>query len=127
MRGLAIMGGLSCAFVAQAIAFFMTGAGHGWVAPFTFSALLWIAYPVALLRWVDRPSRTFWIEALLIVVAVAADLRLHDNIVDAEARYFSVTMYIAPFWGGLWLLLWCAWQPLVAVTFARRFIDLLRD
>ena len=127
MRGLAVMGGLWCAFIAHGIALLLTGAGHGWVAPFTFSALLWVAWPLSLLRWLDRQSRTFWIEARLLLAAVAADVRLHQNIVGDEARYFAASMTIAPVFTGLWLLLWGAWQVLVLFVMVRRFIALCRD
>ena len=112
MRIRPILIGASCAAVAQFLALGLAGAGHGWVAPFFYSPLLFVAYPVVLARLADQNRRARWIEVALLAVAIAADLRLVANALGPEAVYINRMMADAPVFLVPWLCLWSAWQIL---------------
>lgn len=108
-----ILTGLGCAVVAQFLALGLTGAGHGWVAPFFYSPLLFVAYPIVLARLIQPSRRMIWIEIMLLAAAVAADTYLAANALGSEASYVNRVMAAAPAFLVLWLCLWSAWQPLL--------------
>lgn len=113
MRKRLVLIGLSCAIVAQFLALGLTGAGHGWVAPFFCSPLLFITYPLVLARVMEPNRQTIWIEIALLAVAIAADLYLGANALGSEARYVDRMIADAPAFFIPWLCLWWGWQIMV--------------
>lgn len=107
-----ILIGASCAAVGQFLALGVAGAGHGWVAPFFYSPLLFVAYPLVLARLADRNRRTRWIEVALLTVAIAADWGLASNALGPEAIYVTRVLAAAPIFLVSWLFLWSGWQIL---------------
>jgi len=112
--------GLVVAFVGQFVALGVAGGGHGWVTPFWTSILLWIAYPVVLLRarrafFAKRPSLK--IEVSVLLGALAADAALMLLSVQEGVQYF---WYVLRVGGGpiiaIWLAIWCGWQIVAAAN-----------
>jgi riboflavin transporter FmnP len=102
---------LLLAATAQILAFMMTGAGHGWLAPFLFSLLLWVAYPAVgfLLLWKDKAEvRSFARAAVwLLGAAILADILLMLMNDWAHLPWFLRN------YPGLvvaWAALWIGWQ-----------------
>lgn len=120
MKGLAILGGLGCAVLAQALAFGMAGAGDGWIAPFYFSMALFVLFPAALAAHVDRESSSLMAEAVMLCVGIGLDGLLLVNILGPESSYFATIMRIAGIFPILWLGLWAAWQVPFALSLWRR-------
>lgn len=116
-----ILIGVSCAAVAQVLSLGVAGAGHGWVAPFFYSPLLFLTYPVVLVRLADRERRAGWVEVALVVVAIAADLCLVTDALGPEAVYIDRVSADAPFFLISWLCLWSAWQILTVLLLLPSF------
>ena len=111
--------GLLVAFIAQFLAFLLAGAGHGWVAPFFLSFVLWVLLPMTLaIAWpIGRGSRLALLAIL--VVALVADAVLVSRSIG-EAGYISQYIKINGVAGyliiGLWLCLWTFWQAILACS-----------
>lgn len=113
--------GVLLALLAIICAFFVTGLGHGWVAPFYCSLGLPLVYPAVLLR--RRAPAPQWIapDAAIVVLAIAADVWLVlDSIRRADGPRWpgelllpGVDASVMPLF-ALWLILWLYWQ-IVAV------------
>lgn len=116
-----ILVGTGCAAIAQFLALGLAGAGHGWVTPFFYSPLLFIAYPVILVRLTEQRRRARWVEVALLAIAIAIDLRLVANALGSEATYFSQVMTDAPVFLIPWLCLWSTWQILTVRLLLRSF------
>jgi len=113
--------GFGLAALAQILALFLAGAGHGWVAPFFLSAGLWFLIPLTLALTSRERNRP--ILLILVAIALAADALLIERAL-AEAAYISRYVQVNGFLGfliiGLWLCLWFSWQAMaVRSLFAR--------
>lgn len=113
-----IVFGLLCALLAQLLGFMMIGAGHGWVFPFGYSPVLFILYPVAFVRFVQKGSRNVLPEIVLLLAAAALDLRLYDNMTGAERAYYGRPGALS----YVWLAFWFFWQAVAAWALLRRLL-----
>ncbi len=110
--GSAIALGLVVALLAQFLAFFMMGAGHGWLQPSSFSPALFIVYPIVFVRLMapdELPSRA--LDLLVLAVALVLDVMLVKATQAEGIQYFHRVMALPPL-PHLWLLLWLLWQIL---------------
>ena len=120
----AVAAGLGCAGLAQLIALMLAGAGHGWIAPFFWSPLLFLVYPITFLRWLGVGPPSPAIDGGLVVVAAAADCLLIASSYANEGPYLRAIF--AAFAPALlaWIGLWAFWQVLALrilwQTLARR-------
>lgn len=126
MTGGPLLFGLMVAAFAQYLALTMTGAGHGWIAPFFYSPALFVAYPLVLVRIFGRGAgaprrRRLAIDLLLVTAAVLLDVLLVRSTLAEERQYFEAVMALPPF-PHLWLLLWTAWQALALGLLAERAV-----
>lgn len=108
--------GLSLAAVANLIAFFLAGAGHGWTTALLVSFSLWVIIPIAL-----STLRTGSRALLLIVLAIglAADVVLvHYTLTFREDLALRSYLRATGSFGWtnvmLWLALLLFWQILLA-------------
>ena len=100
--------GLLVAFAGQLIALALAGAGHGWITPFWASIVLWIAYPLALLRVGKLP---------LVVMAIAGDAMLMTQTAREGIEYFwKVVRFDGWAVVVLWLAIWLGWQMIVVAS-----------
>ena len=108
--------GFGLAALAQILAFFLAGVGHGWVAPFFLSAGLWFLIPLTLaLVRTEAPNRP--VMLLLVAIALASDALLVERALAEEtyiSRYVQVNGAIGILIIGVWLCLWFSWQAMVA-------------
>ena len=116
MRGLlpkliTLIACLIVAATAQVLAFAMTGAGHGWLAPFLCSFLLWLAYPAVGLSLLGAPTAkarsSAFVDVWLFGAAAAADLVL------LLINDWSHVPWFYRNYPGLvvaWAVLWIGWQ-----------------
>ena len=104
--------GLAVAAVGQMLAMMVAGAGHGWGTPFFFSPVLFLLYPVVLIRLL-APETLPWrvIDLLLIAAAIALDLRLVQATEAEGLEYFHSAMAMPPL-PHLWIAVWLGWQGL---------------
>ena len=108
--------GVLAAGVACFLALGLAGAGHGWVEPVLFSWVLFVVYPLVLLRSGNGPR---WLAADLAVVVLALVLDVSIYLRSA-ASAGGVTGPIGSFVPGIdmsmlpflvmWLGLWFHWQ-----------------
>lgn len=117
MYALPIVAGLLGALPVIFLALMMTGAGHGWIAPFWFSLSLLVLYPATAVERV-REGLSLWPALLPAGAAATGDILLLRNMLWEETEYFQRAGGMA----YLWLLFWFAWQGLLGVT----IIGLLR-
>ena len=120
-EAVAIVAGLAIAAVAEFIALMLAGAGHGWVAAWPFSLILFAAYPAALFRMPIAVGKSAMLDIAMLVVGVVASLLLLAA-TNAEAEYFWKVVH---FEDGLqfiivWLLLWFGWQALTLANVVRK-------
>ena len=111
--------GLATALLTQFIGLGMTGAGHGWIAPFYFSMPLFLLYPAALIRAFRSGRGGMAIDLALLAVALALDLLLLRNIFGEENRYFHTLWGRFPGFVLLWIALWAGWQALALIALLR--------
>jgi hypothetical protein len=115
-----VLAGLVCAAFAELLAFGMAGAGEGWLAPFFYSILLFIAYPLVFVRTVGVSRHWVVVDLLLMAVAVLTDVLLIYGTYSGEATYFMRVWDLglfAPMWIGVWGL----WQVVTAHRLWRTF------
>lgn len=110
----AVLSGVALAALAQMLALGMTGAGHGWITPFLFSATLFLLNPIALLRLAAGQTRTIKIDVLLIAAALILDGALYVMTVREGVEYF---WRVTPL-NWVWLGFWSLWQVGVACRIA---------
>ena len=114
--------GLGLAALAQFLALFLAGSGHGWVAPFFFSLGLWLLIPFALALTATRPEPVL---SVLAAIGLACDaLLIERSLGEASyiSRYVQVNGTLGILFIGLWLCLWVSWQAVVVRSlFARSF------
>lgn len=116
-----IIAGLLLALLGHFLAFAMTGAGHGWIAPFWASFLLWIVLPLTfatvspLGRYRDGGKRHL---SWLVAAGMAGDAVLLWATIDEGTQYFWTVMDMATPFPILWLSIWSSWQiiALIALT-----------
>jgi hypothetical protein len=117
----ALTSSLVLAAAAQILAFLLTGGGHGWLAPFPFSLLLWLTYPAVGLLLLGRgTTERSWLRLVdrwLLCSAILADLTL---------LLINDWTHIPWFWRNYpgfvvgWAVLWIGWQIPPAWIFAKR-------
>jgi hypothetical protein len=112
-----IIYGLVCAAFAQFLAFFMVGAGHGWIFPFWLSPALFLLYPAAFVRVVQKDSANLVPDLVLLLVAAGLDLLLYQNMTGAERGYIRGNAFEIA-----WLILWGLWQALLLWMLLRRLL-----
>ena len=113
------------------LAFFLTGAGHGWGAPFLVSMPLLAVLPIALVRSrTGKRTGMAW-DIGLVFLAVAADYYLIGNAigfresagrVPGEFLVPGVHRSVFPMF-LLWLGIWLFWQWLAIRTLMRHFLQ----
>jgi hypothetical protein len=115
--------GLGLAALAQLLAAFLAGAGHGWVTPLFLSVILWVILPVTLyvLQQDDRRAvAVLWAVAL---IAIGADALLISGTIG-EGRILSLYVEVNGAAGlliiALWLTLWFFWQAMVVRALIKR-------
>ncbi|MES2441720.1 MAG: hypothetical protein V4574_02740 [Pseudomonadota bacterium] len=118
--------GLVLALFAQATAFMMVGAGHGWISPFFVSPLLFVAMPVALIRVSDFTRLAIGVELLLLIAAIAADAWLICATLG-EYSYFEHILARYPGIAWPWILIWAGWQVAAAASLAIRLRERRRE
>jgi len=115
--------GLAAALLAQLLALFLAGAGHGWVSPTWASILLWIAFPAAFaLAWPGNVeamqlSETRPLLLSMAVIGLLADAWLIKSTIDEVGhllRYLQINGAVGYAIAGSWLTLWLICQVLVA-------------
>ena len=108
--------GLGLAALAQLLALFLAGAGHGWITPYFVSPALWVLIPVTL--YIIRDNARFGMLAFgsMLAIALGADLLLINWTLD-EWDAFLFYIQVADLVGlpimGLWLCLWFFWQAML--------------
>lgn len=120
-RLLEIAAGLAIAAIAEFIALLLTGAGHGWLAPLRYSLILFLAYPLALIRRADRTGTSILPDVVALGLGICASLLLivetrtnEAGIIGQFIRVNGVSVII------VWVLLWLGWQALTVHTILRR-------
>lgn len=114
--------GLLLAFVAQLLAFAMMGAGHGWIAPFYASLLLWIFLPLTFAiaspfgRFRQGRRRRL---LMIILIGLIADVALVVATIQEGVDYFWTAMKLGGAFVIPWLLIWISWQLVAALALAR--------
>ncbi|HEY1144418.1 MAG TPA: hypothetical protein VGE68_10375 [Sphingomicrobium sp.] len=113
--------GLFLAATAQLLAFAMTGAGHGWLAPFLSSFLLWLTYPAVGMFLLRTPgAKDRWsarADVWLLAAAVLADLVL---LVINDWNQVPWFYRNYPWLVVGWVMLWIGWQLPPVWVFSRR-------
>lgn len=110
--GRAVILGLLIAVLAQCLALLMLGAGHGWGQPFYFTPVLFILYPIVLIRLMaPQELASLALDVLLLVAAVILDVLLVRATQAEGIQYFHRVMSLPPF-PHLWVFLWLLWQAL---------------
>ena len=104
--------GLVVAALAQGMALFVAGAGHGWVTPFLYSPVLFLLYPIVLIR-LYAPGKLPWrpLDLLLPAVAIILDVWLVRETRAEGLQYFRRAMAMPPL-PHLWIAAWLGWQGL---------------
>ena len=111
--------GILTATITIAVAVVIGGAGHGWITPFWFSLLGFLAFPVAFVRLplaLETENRT---NAALVMLALILDGLLVYCTLDEGTEYFHRVGVLA----YVWLALWSIWQIVVVATSVRRWLD----
>jgi len=104
---------------AQAFAFMLAAAGHGWITPFWASMPLVVLYPLTLVR-VSRPHRrTMLVDVGVLAAAAALDVYLVADLIMESSDYFLRVLRSAPTVVAGWIALWLAWQILYAASVIR--------
>ena len=115
----AITLGLAGAAIAQLLAFFMAGAGHGWITPFWFSMPLWVLMPVGFVLSDARAGYPRRRRAPLLVMAavgICLDIGLVWATIEEGVRYFWRVLESAPPFPIAWIALFAGWQVAVGAT-----------
>lgn len=123
MKAAAIFAGILLAGLAEFAAFVLAALGHGWIAPLYVSLILFVAYPVALVRSVDAigaDASAATADWVMLLVALAADLLLVAATYLGEGERFRMVAEFGRFWLIVWLILWLLWQLLTVATILRR-------
>ena len=113
----AVVAGLLCAAAMQGLAFFMMAAGEGWIAPFYFSFVGYLAFPLAFVQRAGADDdESLAVDGALAFLAVGCDLFLLFTTMAYELQYFlqSVSLTLLPM---LWIGLWIIWQVVAISTF----------
>lgn len=118
-RPLLALLGLAVAGAAQLLAFALVGAGHGWVSPFFASLILFMTLPFALIRLADRVSLSPIPEAILLGIALIADIWLIAATIG-EARNFQHMLETYPAFVLGWIAIWLSWQALASAALLSR-------
>jgi hypothetical protein len=117
----AALAGVVLAAAAQFIALLLSGAGHAWVEPFFFSALLWPALPLMAIRlqgraagsnpMVDGTALLFGLilDALLVMATVDGMGGAFPMFGTGTERFLKVAAAALPL-VLLWIALWLSWQ-----------------
>jgi len=114
MVGLSLIG-IALAAVAEFVAVMLNFGGEGWGTPSLVSLVLFLGFPVALIRIYDTQNHDMRGDILLLVVAGLADVYLLVQ-TQTEYRYF-----LRSFEGGAagsWLFFWLLWHALLVATIA---------
>lgn len=114
----ALVVGLLMAALAEFLALGVGGAGHGWIAPSAMSIVLFIVYPLVLVRLSSRSGKSIRGDLALGVFALAADVFFLVDILRWETDY--VLRVLGSGGSSTWIALWLLWQALVGVTIAIR-------
>lgn len=114
--------GLLLAAFTQLIAFISAWGGEGWGVPFPYTLLLFITFPVALLRLANGAGRGIVLDLLLLAAALAASILVAWETRAQEYMRFlnawTPPVPVAAYWLGFWLLS----PALTAATIARRLL-----
>jgi len=102
--------GLLLWLAAQALAFGLAGAGHGWVDPFFFTLPLVVLYPAALIRWRGPSRGRGGIDLLLLLTGLALDFLLVGRSLGEEGAYLLRIWQFEPAAVAIWIILWAGWQ-----------------
>ncbi len=118
--------GIVLGLAALFFAFFLTGAGHGWAAPFVYSLALPFAYPAVLVR--SRAGARNWIvlDIAVVALAIAADVGLIRDAISYGAERSphpdhtlpGIHKSVLPMF-LIWLALWLFWQFVAVRTLWR--------
>lgn len=111
--------GLITAAAAHFLAAMISGAGHAWVEPFFFSAAMWVAFPLILIRLQlyragsDRLALLDWpvlILAILLDIWLVAATTAGDPMFGTGTEHFVRVFWMDPPLVSLWIALWLSWQ-----------------
>jgi uncharacterized membrane protein len=108
--------GIGLAALAQMLAFFSLGAGHGWKTPTFVSFALWVLIPLALLALRDR-AKSRGLLIMILFTGLVADAVLVRGSLSEDFAMRSYLKFTGSFgWTNfaLWLGLLLFWQILAA-------------
>lgn len=108
---------------AQFLALLLAGGGHGWGAPFLFSMLLFVLYPMTIARAANPASHdgshsAFRLDIAMLALAVLFDLLLLSNILFDEPQYVAKVWALDESFVLAWVGLWLGWQMLAGFNLA---------
>jgi len=110
--------GAITAAVAQFLAAMISGGGHAWTEPFSFSAAMWIMFPPMFIRVQQHRSgsrRLVWLDWFALFVAVLLDGLLvvatrGDGLSGTGTELFLRVLWMDPVLVVLWIAIWLSWQ-----------------
>ncbi|HEX8126560.1 MAG TPA: hypothetical protein VF548_13360 [Allosphingosinicella sp.] len=113
----AIMMGLVFWFPAQIMGLGLAAGGHGWGGPFFYSMFLAILYPIAFARAFGSTAAPSSADAVILAAGGVLDLFLLMS-ASSESKYIAAIWRSddGPLFIILWLILWFAWQILLAAS-----------
>ena len=112
MKAAALAVGILLAVIGQYAALAMVGGGHGWLAPASFSPVMFFTYPFILFRMADTAGTRIRGEIAVVATALILDALF---LVMFEAGHFPRAMRIMPEFALTWIALWSSWQLLAAL------------
>ncbi|CAN5532481.1 hypothetical protein BH10PSE14_BH10PSE14_19920 [soil metagenome] len=105
-RPAAIGLGLALAALTQWVAFVCAAFGEGWNTPFYYSLVLFILYPIVVLRLFGNTAVVPAAEIVLLAMAFLMDVAIVSATLSEGTQYF---WHIEPF-NWIWIALWSSWQ-----------------
>lgn len=116
-RRTAVLAGIGAAAFAQLLSFGIGGAGHGWIAPFFFSPIMWFTLPLMAARLVQRGAgsdKLPFVDGLMLLSALALDAALigatRKEMFDIGPEQTNIVLSLQWPLISIWLVLWLSWQ-----------------
>jgi len=106
--------GIGLAALAQLVALFLAGAGHGWTTPLLVSFSLWVLIPIALYALGGGPNSRLLLIVALVVGSIADVWLVRGTLGEDRALRSYLQFTGSAGWAtvALWLSLLLFWQIL---------------